>query len=127
MVACEQASFMVFSFVWSFFPSVFHAQISRHFCPLKLAMLIVKLNRQQCFLVCALLDHRNVQNFVVKPLTCGSYFIFNFEHFYAISMVSKSIRTCRIVAQLLNSSKEPWMAFIRACLPRGGGPQVQVR
>ena len=64
MVACEQASFMVFSFVWSFFPSVFHARISRHFCPLKLAMLTLKLNRQQFFLACALIDHRNVQ----KPL-----------------------------------------------------------
>ena len=91
-------SFMVFSFVWSFFPSVFHARISGHFCPLKLAMLTLKLNRQQFFLVCAHLDHRNVQNFVVKPLTCGSFFILNFEHFYAISIISKSIRTCRIVA-----------------------------
>ena len=42
---------------------------------------------------------------MVKPLTRGSYFILNFEHFYAISMVSKSIRTCRIVAHLLNDLK----------------------
>ena len=98
MVACEPAKMLVFSAVWSFSPLVFHAQISRHFCPLKLAMLTLKLNRQQFFLVCALLDHRNIQNFVVKLLTRVSYFILNFEHFYAISMVSKSIRTCRIVA-----------------------------
>ena len=55
-------------------------------------------DRQQFFLVCALLDHRNVQNFVVKPLTYVLYFILNFEHFYAISIISKSIKTCRIVA-----------------------------